>query len=59
MEQNKPYVVYSMRVANALIRKGYEMIGSRVNYKNPKYLVYLFEDTQELRQAVQQLTVAE
>ena len=49
---NKNFIVYSMRVANALIRKGFEMIGSRVNYKNPKYMVYLFEDTQELRNAV-------
>ena len=43
------FIVYSMRVANALIHKGFEMVGSRVNYKNPKYLVYLFEDSDELR----------
>lgn len=54
---NKNYVVYSMRVANALIHKGFEMVGSRVNFKNPKYLVYLFEDTAELREAIQQLTM--
>ena len=56
---NKNFIVYSMRVANALIRKGFEMIGSRVNYKNPKYMVYLFEDTQELRNAVQSLAYQE
>ena len=56
MKQND-YVVYSLRIANALTNKGFQIKATRVNYKNPKFMVFLFENTKELREAVERLTV--
>lgn len=50
------FAVYSLRIANALANKGFQILGSRVNYKNPKFMVYFFENTPELKKAIEQLT---
>ena len=52
----KDYVIYSLRIANILINKGFQLKGARVNFKNPKYMVYMFEDTAELRAALDRIT---
>lgn len=52
----KDYVVYSLRLANILSNKGFQIKGTRINYKNPKYTVFMFEDTEELRKAIKRYT---
>lgn len=48
----KNYVVYSLRVANDLVNKGFEILGTGINIQNPQYKVFFFEDTKELREAI-------
>ena len=51
----KDYVVYSLKMANILARKGFKVKGSGINTKFPQYLVYYFEDTPELRAAIAEI----
>ena len=53
---SKDYAIFSLRVANILANKGFKIINSRVNYKDPKYMVYYFEDTPALRNALEKLS---
>ena len=48
----KDYVVYSLKVANFLMNEGFKLKGSAINTKFPKYMVYYFENTTELRAAI-------
>lgn len=48
----KTIVVFTWRVANELNNLGFHPIGKRLNYKDPTQEVILFEDTPELRQAL-------
>lgn len=48
----KDYVVFSLRVANELVNKGFNVINAGVNIKFPQYKVFYFEDTKELRNAI-------
>lgn len=48
---NKYFKCFSARVAQYLCRKGFEIIKTEVNFKKPKYNVYCFEDTEEIRKA--------
>ena len=52
----KQYTVFSLRIANILVRQGFEIVGSGVNAKNPKLSVFYFEDTPEFQSALQKLT---
>lgn len=49
------YVVYNLKIANTLINKGFEMVGTGINTQNPKYRVFYFKDTSELRAAINEL----
>lgn len=51
----KDYMIYSLRVANILARKGFKVKETRINIKFPQYLVYYFEDTPELRTAIEEI----
>ena len=51
----KDYVVYSLKVANILARKGFKIKKSSINTKFPKYMVYYFADTSELRAAIAEI----
>ena len=51
----KDYVVYSLKVANILARKGFKIKKSSINTKFPKYMVYYFADTPELRAAIAEI----
>lgn len=48
----KDYVVYGLRLANFLIGRGFELKNTGININNPKYKVFYFEDSKELRAAV-------
>lgn len=43
---------YSVKLANYLCKKGFYIKGSEPNYKKPQFDVFLFEDSQKLREAV-------
>lgn len=48
----KDYVVYNLRLANLLAKKGFTIKSVGINKNNPKYSVYYFEDTAGLREIV-------
>lgn len=50
------YTIFSLRIANALARQGFKIVNTGINIKNPKYSVFYFEDSQELRDALDKLT---
>lgn len=53
MEQEiKIYKIYTKRIAYELRKKGFKFIGTDINENFPQFLVYLFEDTPELHQAL-------
>jgi len=49
------YAVFNIRVANKLEKQGFKVIKMDVNHKNPRYMVYYFEDSVELREAIHPL----
>ena len=53
---NKSYRIYSRRIALELRRKGFKIIGTDVNENFPQYDVYLFEDTEQLREELTKLS---
>lgn len=55
MEIKSLYTVFSRRVANELEKQGFRIIKMERNHKNEKYLVYYFEDSVELRDALRPL----
>lgn len=54
--EKKPFYVFALRVANGLVDQGFELLGTSIDFKNPKFKVFLFEDTDELRDAVWELS---
>ena len=53
---NKTYRIYSRRIALELRRKGFRIIGTDINENFPQYDVYLFEDTEQLREELTKLS---
>lgn len=53
---NNLYRIYSRRIALELRRKGFKIIGTDVNENFPQYDVYLFEDTEQLREELTKLS---
>lgn len=53
---DKRFTIFSVRVAHQLAKMGFEIIGTGINNKNPKYYCYHFKDSEELREAVRILT---
>jgi len=49
------YVVYSKKVARELERKGFIVVKIEPNIKDTTRVVYFFEDTIELRKAINPL----
>lgn len=45
-------------MANYLYKCGFKIIDTQLNFKQPDHLVYVFEDTPELRQAMTDYTNA-
>ncbi len=41
---------FSSKLANNLIRNGFQMLGTEPNMKKPQYDVFLFEKTEKLSQ---------
>lgn len=53
------YAVFNMKVANELEKQGFKVIKMDKNRKNPRYMVYYFEDSVEFREALHPLITKE
>lgn len=56
MTNKKIYRIYTKRIAYELRKLGFKFLGTDINEHFPQYLVYLFEDTPELHQALLNIT---
>lgn len=52
----KNYTVYSLRLANELVSRGFMIVGTGINARNPKYNVFFFENTEAFRKALNEIT---
>lgn len=52
----KDFVIFSKRLAKALVAQGFILKDTRPNYKRPGYYIYLFEDSIELKNAIAKTT---
>ena len=48
----KKYKIFNARLANALVKKGFSIIGTEPNMKHPQFDVFLFEDSPAFRSAL-------
>lgn len=48
--------IFSLKLANELMRKGNKVVDIEINTKNPKLKVFLFEDTDKLRNDMTSIT---
>ena len=56
MDERKVYRIYTKRIAYELRKQGFKFIGTDINEHFPQFLVYLFEDTPELHEALIKIT---
>lgn len=49
------YAVFNMKVANELEKQGFQVVKMDKNHKDPRYMVYYFEDSVEFRTALRPL----
>lgn len=47
------YKVFTLKLARKLCELGFKVVGTAPNAQKPWLNVYLFEDTQELREAIE------
>lgn len=52
--QTQCYKVFTKRLANILCEQGFKVERTEINNQKPWLYVYLFEDSKELRQAIQE-----
>lgn len=48
----KYFNCYSAKLAGFLRKRGFKILGTTINLKKPQYDVFLFEETEKLKQAV-------
>ncbi|MFA6708401.1 MAG: DUF5659 domain-containing protein [Fusobacterium sp.] len=48
--------IFSLKLANELMRKGFDIVGYEINLKNPILKVFHFEATKELSEAMTEIT---
>lgn len=48
----KEKVIFMPRMAYALVDRGFPIIRQETNYKDPRYKVFIFEETDELIQTM-------
>lgn len=49
------YTVLSLWLANELLERGFECIGTGTNIKKREFKVFYFEDSKELRRAIDEI----
>lgn len=47
--------IFSSRIANELYHRGFYLIGTEPNKRHPQYDVFLFEETEELLKAYDEI----
>ena len=52
---NKTYTVFRLTIANKLVDMGFKCVATGINFKNPKYRVFHFENSEELQKAIKEL----
>lgn len=52
----KEYIVYTKWLALALRKQGFKLLGTGINERFPQYDTYIFEETEELHNAIFDLT---
>lgn len=52
-KETNNYKVFTLKLARRLCEQGFQIVGTLPNAQKPWLNVYLFEDTDEIRQAVQ------
>lgn len=52
----KGYTIFNLQLAHKLTKMGFKVIGTGINNKKPWLYCYHFEDSEELRKAVKELT---
>ena len=55
MVNNRVKFVFKRKYAWDLIDMGFELIDTKIDKKSPMNMIYLFKDTQELREALGKL----
>lgn len=56
MTNQKTFKVFTKKLANTLCKKGYKVVGTAINNEKPWLNVFLFEDTEALRNEIKILT---
>lgn len=56
MANKNTYRIYTRWLAYELRKLGFKIVGTDINEYHPEYTVWLFEDSQELQQAIPNLT---
>ena len=56
MTNQKTFKVFTKKLANTLCKKGYKVVGTAINNEKPWLNVFLFEDTEQLRNEIKTLT---
>lgn len=51
----RKYVVFSLKIANELVRRGFKIVDTGINTENPKLKVFYFEDTKAFRAALKEV----
>ena len=49
------YTIFMQHIANKLESMGFNVVKMAKNNKDPRYMVYYFEDTVELREALRKI----
>ena len=52
---NKTYTVFRLTIANKLVDMGFKCVATGINFKNPKYRVFHFENSEELQKVIKEL----
>lgn len=55
LKETNTYKVFTLKLARKLCEQGFIVVGTQPNAQKPWLNVYLFDDTEELRQAVKEL----
>lgn len=56
MAEKRVKIIFTGKLARALLRRGYRIIDVKPNRDFPERTVFIFEDTPDLKQVVRELT---
>lgn len=50
--KKRTYKVFTKELANSLCKRGFRVVGTDINNQKPWLNIFLFDDTEQLREAV-------